>query len=465
MPFDGGGCAVTRRSTCLEGAGRCGRPRTTLGHVGVAPLARAVPRRRGRPAIARRAAAGRLPEHPPAGSAGQRRGPAGCAASATSAATSGAKNTLDHTYLSAASHDGAAIHVHTEVRGLARRARRRLRRRGRRPRPRARGRPDADACRSTRSWRAGSSWRAGDVRQHLPAAASTATGSGSATPALGTRFCGNGDLLGFLLHTTADGPRGHARAGDHLVRSGHAGEVDDRRRRAITGCTSRTPATRLSPPGWPSRPRAPAGSGGSRPGRRGAAARGSRASGAPTCPPTSSRVLGDGPVQQQRPAAARRWGCDVPDGTLYLRDPDTDRCSTRTWTTRTSHAYFDDGGRPDGGTGARPSTAEFVVNPLVPAPSGRSPCTRWAGCRWATSERGRRRRRRTGRVYGVPGLLGRATARCSRGRSGRTRRSRSPRSPTGWPTRPAREIAEAGRMNGGVHRGDGRARRVRRTRL
>ena len=46
--------------------------------------------------------------------------PAPCAASATWAATSGAKNTLDHTYLSAAAHLGAEISVLTEVRTIER---------------------------------------------------------------------------------------------------------------------------------------------------------------------------------------------------------------------------------------------------------------------------------------------------------------------------------------------------------
>jgi cholesterol oxidase len=116
----------------------------------------------------------------------------------------GAKNTLDHTYVSAAAHLGAVISIRSEVTAL---------RRGNSGfevefvvhHPDREGhKTDTDAL-----------WPR-VLRARRVVVAAGAIGStylllrnraalGIATPALGTRFCGNGDLLGFILKSERDG--------------------------------------------------------------------------------------------------------------------------------------------------------------------------------------------------------------------------------------------------------------------
>ncbi len=307
----------------------------------------------------------------------------------------GAKSTLDHTYLSAASHAGAAIHVHTEVRGLARRPD---------------GRFDVEVVvhdpggggRSTRTLPVhtivarrvvlaagtfGSTYRMLADRDRL----------GIKTPALGTRFCGNGDLLGFLLNTAdaLEGTRGpvitsfirHAGEVETGVAGDHGMYIEDAGYPAIAA--------------WLAEQTQSAG----RLGRLASlvARRGySRLTGKRRTDLSAdlSRVLGPGRFSSNA-LPLLGMGLDVPDGTLYLRDPDTDPVLDTTWTTRTSYAYFATMAARMAVL-ARALDGRFVVNPsfllrrvITVHPLG--------GLPMATSEAagvvdG------VGRVYGVPGL-------------------------------------------------------------
>ena len=114
----------------------------------------------------------------------------------------GAKNSLDHTYLSAASHHGASIHLRTEVRTITRITD------GTFDVGFVEHPPGADVGKKTDT--------AGLPVQHVKARRVVlAAGTLGSTylmlanqerlnlrnPALGTRFCGNGDLLGFILRS------------------------------------------------------------------------------------------------------------------------------------------------------------------------------------------------------------------------------------------------------------------------
>ena len=118
----------------------------------------------------------------------------------------GAKNTLDHTYLSAAAHAGAVIRTRSEVRGIARRTD---------------GRFDVTYVEHAPA-NEGQLTRTADLPQRAMTADRVVLGAGSlgstyllmknraALPglssALGSRMCGNGDFLGFLLNAKeADG--------------------------------------------------------------------------------------------------------------------------------------------------------------------------------------------------------------------------------------------------------------------
>jgi cholesterol oxidase len=114
----------------------------------------------------------------------------------------GAKSSLDHTYLSAASHHGASIHLRTEVRTITRIAD------GTFDVGFVEHRPGDDVGKKTDT--------AGLAVRHIHArrVVLSAGTLGSTylmlanqerlkldNPALGTRFCGNGDLLGFILRS------------------------------------------------------------------------------------------------------------------------------------------------------------------------------------------------------------------------------------------------------------------------
>ena len=116
----------------------------------------------------------------------------------------GAKNTLDHTYVSAAAHRGAVISIRSEVTALRR----------------APGGFEVDFIvhhpdREGRKTDTDALWPC-VLRTCRVVVAAGAIGStylllrnraalGIASPALGTRFCGNGDLLGFILKSERDG--------------------------------------------------------------------------------------------------------------------------------------------------------------------------------------------------------------------------------------------------------------------
>ena len=133
----------------------------------------------------------------------------------------GAKNTLDHTYLSAAAHHGADIRTRCEVRGFG-------------PLPdggyevRYVVHDPADEGRKTKTSSKplhritcerlvlsagtfGSSYLLLRNRAALPGLSRT----------LGTRFCGNGDLLAFLLDASDTGRTGRAPAHRGQPGSGH----------------------------------------------------------------------------------------------------------------------------------------------------------------------------------------------------------------------------------------------------
>ncbi len=145
----------------------------------------------------------------------------------------GAKNSLDHTYLSAARHAGADLRTRHEVRVPARR-RRRLRGDVRRAHGRARralGRP-AHTHHHLRT--AGA--RSRHVRYAYLLLRNVSALPAISTEALGKRFCGNGDLLTFLLGARKDG-RSRALSGSNgpvitsAIRVGDAADGDGSRGR------------------------------------------------------------------------------------------------------------------------------------------------------------------------------------------------------------------------------------------
>ncbi|HEX6470721.1 MAG TPA: GMC family oxidoreductase [Streptosporangiaceae bacterium] len=111
----------------------------------------------------------------------------------------GAKNTLDHNYLSAAKHHGADIRTQHEVRGI---------------RPRPGGGYEVDYVVHDVA-RAGATYNTQKLRVHTIGCERLVLGAGTygtsylllrnranfpgLSRALGTRYCGNGDLLAFLL--------------------------------------------------------------------------------------------------------------------------------------------------------------------------------------------------------------------------------------------------------------------------
>ena len=249
----------------------------------------------------------------------------------------GAKSSLDHTYLSAASHHGASVHVRTEVRAIARRDDGRFDVAVVVHEPGAEG-VETDTSRLPvhtvtarrvvlAAGTLGSTYLVLANRESL----------GVTSPALGTRFCGNGDLLGFVLGaaTPLDGTRGPVitsynrypadvdtgRDGDlgmyiedagypalaawlaEMTQSGHqlarmAGLVSRRASSRVTG-RRRTHLSR-----------------------------------------DIARVMGAGRFSQNA-LPLLGMGRDVPDGTLHLRDPDGDPVLDTTWNTRTSRRYFE----------------------------------------------------------------------------------------------------------------------------
>jgi cholesterol oxidase len=110
----------------------------------------------------------------------------------------GAKSTLDHTYLSAASHHGAVLSVRSEVRALRRTDR------GFDVdfvvhRAETTGTPTDTAALPVRTVHARQVVLAAGTLGSTYLVLRNRRSLGISSPALGTRFCGNGDLLGFIM--------------------------------------------------------------------------------------------------------------------------------------------------------------------------------------------------------------------------------------------------------------------------
>ena len=121
----------------------------------------------------------------------------------------GAKSTLDHTYLSAASKKGAVLSIRSEVRALRRIAA------GFEVdfvvhEPAAAGHLTDTASLPVRRVRATEVVLAAGTLGSTHLALRNRRSLGLTSPALGTRFCGNGDLLGFILgaNRPLEGSRG-----------------------------------------------------------------------------------------------------------------------------------------------------------------------------------------------------------------------------------------------------------------
>ncbi len=197
----------------------------------------------------------------------------------------GAKSTLDHTYLSAASKHGAVLSTRSEVRALRRT-----------PagfevdfvvhEPATAGSPTDTALLPVRTVRAVEVVLAAGTLGSTYLALRNRRALGLDSPALGTRFCGNGDLLGFILN--ADRQLEGSRGPVITPTSGHR-TPSTPATPATAAATSRMPGTRRSSSGWPRRRRC----GGSRPGRPASpgtgCASGSAAGGPATSPAPSTR--------------------------------------------------------------------------------------------------------------------------------------------------------------------------------
>lgn len=308
----------------------------------------------------------------------------------------GAKSTLDHTYLSAASEAGASIHVQSEVRSLARRDD---------------GRFDVGVVvhRPEQDNRSGRALPVHTITAREVILSAGTLGStylmlasrdalGVSSPALGTRFCGNGDMLGFVLRADRELSGSVGPVITSYIRYADQVDTDDGRDRGMY----------LEDAGYPAFAAwlAEVTQGGRLAGRltkllaqRAVA----RVTGARRTDLSAdvSTLLGPGAFTRDA-LPLLGMGRDVPDGTLYLRDPDAAHpVMDSTWTVETSRIYYDlMRTRMDdlaGTLGGR-----FVVNPtyrlrrvVTVHPVG--------GCPMGTSSRTGVVDAR-GRVHGVPGL-------------------------------------------------------------
>lgn len=311
----------------------------------------------------------------------------------------GAKNSLDHTYLSAASHHGASLHERTEVRTITRRDDGRFDVEVVVHRPENEGSPTDTRALPIHTITArrvvvsagtfGSTYLLLKNRERL----------GLDNPALGTRFCGNGDLLGFIFNSREklDGTNGpvitsYARFPDRidtgaaedfgmyiedagypafaawLVETSQAGRQLGR----LSGLVAKRMWSR-----WTGRRRT-------------------------SLSADIASVLGPGRLTAQS-LPVLGMGRDIPDGTLYLRNGDTpEEILDSTWTTRTSMNYFDTMVHRMGKI-AELLDGDFVVNPsyllqrrvITVHPLGGCPADTTRATGVVDSH---------GRVHGVPGL-------------------------------------------------------------
>ena len=243
----------------------------------------------------------------------------------------GAKSTLDHTYLSAASKSGAVLSTRSEVRALRRTDA---------------GfevdfvvhQPHTEGLRTDTGSLPVSTVRATQVVLAAGTLGSTylalrnRRSLGITSPALGTRFCGNGDLLGFVLGANRPLDASHGPVITSYIRSPDAADTGN-------------PADRgsyLEDAGYPaflewlaeaSQVRGTA----SRAARFAWDRVRERVTGRTSSNLSAavSRLLGRN-VLTTHAMPLLGMGRDVPDGLLYLRDQTLDS----TWTTATSEAYF-----------------------------------------------------------------------------------------------------------------------------
>lgn len=267
----------------------------------------------------------------------------------------GAKSSLDHTYLSAASHHGASISVCTEATSIARRADGRFEVEVRIHAPDDPDRPPQTATITARrlvvaAGTYGSTYLMLANRDAL----------GITSPVLGTRYCGNGDLLGFWFD--ADRPL----QGSHgPVISSYVRYPD----RADTGLVA-DHGMYLEDAGYPQfaawlAEMSEAGGQFKRVGEIAARRAWSQLTGRrrTRLGADIADVLGKAAVTEHA-LPILGMGRDVPDGTLHLRDDPAggDPVLDSTWSTRTSQHYFDRMHRNMRELGEALG-ARFVVNP------------------------------------------------------------------------------------------------------
>jgi cholesterol oxidase len=255
----------------------------------------------------------------------------------------GAKNSLDHTYLSAASACGAAVSVRCEVRRLRRLEDGRFAVDYVVHAPDAEGKQTATTSLPLHTVRASRLFLAAGTLGTTYLLLRNRTSLGLASPALGTRFCGNGDLLGFIFGATRngaplalDGATGpvissYVRYPD-WTDSGSAGDfgmyIEDAGYPAFADWLAE--ATQVSSLA-----------------RRFAAAARHRVVGKLTGRVRTNvsaevgRLLGPGRLSSSA-LPLLGMGRDVPDGTLYLRNPEAVMPELEsTWSTATSTRYFE----------------------------------------------------------------------------------------------------------------------------
>lgn len=310
----------------------------------------------------------------------------------------GAKNSLDHTYLSAASAHGASLHERTEVLTITRRA--------------DDGRFDVvvrvhDHDGDTRDTADLPRYTITAKRVVMSAGTFGSTylmlrnrdGLGLDNPALGTRFCGNGDLLGFIFNAreSLDGTNGpvitsYARFADRvdtgspedfgmyiedagypafaawLVETSQIAAEAERLAKVFADRTWRR---------WFGRRRT-------------------------SLAEDIHSILGPGNLTAKS-LPILGMGRDVPDGTLYLRDGDAPEDTLdSTWNTRTSMNYFDSMTKRMERLSALLG-GKFVVNPTYALKRRVITVHPLGGCPADTSV-SKGVVDSFGRVHGVPGL-------------------------------------------------------------
>jgi cholesterol oxidase len=250
----------------------------------------------------------------------------------------GAKNSLDHTYLSAASSHGASVHERTEVRTITRRDD------GRFDVGVVVHHPDAEGLSTATDQLPIETITARRVVVSAGTLGSTflllrnRDNLGLDNPALGTRFCGNGDLLGFIVNSSRDLD---STRGPVITSYAHYRDRVDTGSREDFGMYIEDAGYPIFAAWLAEVSQSPGLA------RRvlGAAARRawSRWSGRRRTALSSdvSRVLGQAPLTS-RSLPLLGMGLDVPDGTLFLReDAHGGPILDSTWSTRTSMNYFD----------------------------------------------------------------------------------------------------------------------------